>query len=95
MRWHDHHHTQGTDHHFLGRFKTFPIEKDERLLSVLRYVERNPFRAGLCQRAEDWKHGSAWLMDTGKPKAKALLSKWPIPRLRNWLENVNKPNTES
>ena len=40
MRWHAHHQTQGTGHLYQGRFKTFPIEDDEHLLAVLRYVER-------------------------------------------------------
>jgi putative transposase len=44
-----------------GRFKAFPIEQDDHLLTVMRYVERNALRAGLvsivgtagvCQPAE-------------------------------------------
>ena len=42
MRWHAHHHTEGTGHLYQGRFKTFPIEDDAHLLAVLRYVEHNP-----------------------------------------------------
>jgi putative transposase len=45
MRWHAHHHTAGTGHLYQGRFKSFPIEEDGHLLSVVRYVERNPLRA--------------------------------------------------
>jgi putative transposase len=95
MRWHAHHQTQGTGHLYQGRFKTFPIESDEHLLAVLRYVERNPVRANLCRHAEDWKHGSAWLMKSGKPDERAILSKWPIPRPRQWLKYVNEPQSES
>ena len=36
MRWHAHHHTEGTGHLYEGRFKTFPIETDQHLLVVLR-----------------------------------------------------------
>ena len=46
MRWHAYYHTEGTGHLYQGRFKTFPIEEDEHLRSVLRYVERN----ALCRR---------------------------------------------
>ena len=53
MRWHAHDRTEGSGHLYQGRFKTFPIEADDHLLTVLRYVERNPLRAGLCERAED------------------------------------------
>jgi putative transposase len=58
MRWHAHHHTESTGHLYQGRFKAFPIEEDEHLLAVLSYVERNPLRANLCARAEDWKWSS-------------------------------------
>ena len=37
---------------------TFPIQQDEHLLSVVRYVERNPLRAGLVERAQDWRWSS-------------------------------------
>ena len=54
QRWHAHHGTSGMGHVYQGRFKSFPIAADEHLLTVLRYVERNPLRAGLVERAEDW-----------------------------------------
>ena len=60
MRWHASHHTTGTGHLYQGRFKAFPIEEDTHLTSVIRYVERNPLRANLCDRAEQWRYGSAW-----------------------------------
>lgn len=37
-----------------GRYKAFPIEQDGHLLTVLRYVERNPVRANLVATAMDW-----------------------------------------
>jgi putative transposase len=40
MRWHAHYHTAGTGHLYQGRFKAFPVDADERLYAVLRYVER-------------------------------------------------------
>ena len=46
-RWYD-----SSGHVWQGRFKAFPIEQDEHLLTVLRYIERNPIRAGLVSRAE-------------------------------------------
>src|SRR5581483_3399563 len=45
QRWHAHRHTSGTGHLYHGRFKSFPIESDDHLYTVLRYVERNPLRA--------------------------------------------------
>lgn len=95
MRWHAHHHTEGTGHLYQGRFKTFPIEEDAHLLSVLRYVERNPLRANLCQRAEEWKWGSMWRRDHASETERAFLAPWPIERPRMWRAHVNKPQSES
>ena len=37
-------------HVWQGRFKAFPIEQDIHLLTVMRYVERNPLRARLVEK---------------------------------------------
>ena len=74
-----------------GRFKSFPIEQDEHLLTVLRYVERNPLRAGLVEHAEDWEWSSlpTWLKSP-RPK---LLHEGPVQRWGEWLQFVNEPQT--
>ena len=94
MRWHAHHHTVGTGHLYQGRFKSFPIEEEEYLLAVLRYVERNPLRANLCAVAEEWAYGSAYRWACGDAEAQALLDPWPIDRPRQWRSYVNKPQNE-
>jgi putative transposase len=38
LRWHAHHGTLGMGHVYLGRFKPIPIERDEHLPAVMRYV---------------------------------------------------------
>src|SRR5437762_1844741 len=45
-RWQASHGAVGTGHVYQSRFKNFMIEQDTRLAWVLRYVERNPLRAG-------------------------------------------------
>src|SRR5262249_23193729 len=60
QRWHAHHHTTGTGPLYQGRFKSFPVQADEHLLTVCRYVERNPLGAGLVRRAEHWRWSSLW-----------------------------------
>jgi putative transposase len=95
MRWHAHYHTEGTGHLYQGRFKTFPIEEDEHLLAVLRYVERNPLRAGLVEKSEDWKYGSLWRQVNGTLDDRRLLADWPIERPRQWRAYVNRPQRES
>ena len=94
MRWHAHHGTEGTGHLYQGRFKSFPIQEDEHLLAVLRYVERNPLRAQLCQAAEQWRWGSAWRTSSGNAASQRILSRWPIKRPRQWRSYVNKPQSE-
>ena len=47
-------HYRSSGHVWQGRFKGFPAEEDEHLLTMLRYIERNPLRAGLVERAEAW-----------------------------------------
>jgi putative transposase len=95
MRWHAHYHTSGSGHLYQGRFKSFPVQTDEHLFSVLRYVERNPVRAGLAERVEDWRWGSAWRRHQRKAALKSVLADWPTGRPRNWLDYVNRPQTEA
>ena len=59
-------------HVYQGRFKSFPIANDEHLLAVLRYVERNPLRAGLVKQAEVWRWGSLHRRLNGTPEERAL-----------------------
>ena len=55
-----HRHYGGSGHVWQGRFKAFPIQKDDHLLAVLRYVERNPLRARslAVRKAERWPGSS-------------------------------------
>lgn len=45
-RWHAHRGTSGTGPVDQGRDKAFPVQDDDHILTVCRYVERNPLRAG-------------------------------------------------
>jgi putative transposase len=75
-----------------GRYKAFPIEQDDHLLTVLRYVERNAVRAGLVRRARDWKWGSAaWRL--GPANRTRMLAELPIRLPRNWQDYVDEPQT--
>jgi putative transposase len=95
MRWRVAHRTVGYGHLYQGRFKSFVIQRDEHLLSVLRYVERNALSAGLVERAEDWRWGSLWKRENeGANGAVKLLSDWPVDRPRDWVQQVNRAMTE-
>jgi len=55
MRWRVAHRTVGYGHLYQGRFKSFPVQSDDYLLTVLRYIEQNAVGAGLVARAEHWR----------------------------------------
>ena len=90
-RHHRHYHSSG--HVWQGRFKAFPIQEDAHLLSVLRYIERNPLRAGLVARAEDWEWSS--LRSSVGRESGSFLDPGPMPRDPGWLERVNAPLSAS
>jgi putative transposase len=96
-RWHAHHATAGMGHVYQGRFKSFPIESDEHLWRVLRYVERNPLRAGLVERAEQWRFSSLWHRAAGAGRSDIcqLLSEPPTRLPKDWTRYVNLPETEA
>ena len=81
-----------------GRFKAFPMQQDDHLLTVLRYIERNPVRAGLVAEAARWLWSStgARRLDTGKPvQLDGILAPSPVDLPNPWSEWVNRPLTES
>jgi putative transposase len=95
MRWHAHYHTAGTGHLYQGRFKCFPVEADDHLYTVLRYVERNALRANLVKRAEDWRWSSLWRRSCKDPTQRAILADWPVQEPADWVRHVNQAQTEA
>jgi putative transposase len=85
----------GGGHVHQGRFKSFPVETDDHFYQFLRYVERNALRAGLCRQAEEWRWGSVWRRIHGTLEQRRLLSGWPLPQPRQWIEHVNRPQGEA
>lgn len=45
-------------HLFQGRFKAILVDRDDYLVALCRYVERNPVAAGLVVRPADWPWSS-------------------------------------
>ena len=93
QRWHAHRKTTGQGHVYQGRFKAFPVQGDEYFLAVCRYVERNPLRAGLVVRAEEWRWSSLWWRKAGTAAKRRWLAEWPIARPSRWVDWVNEPQT--
>jgi putative transposase len=95
QRWHAHRRSIGSGHVYQGRFKSFPVETDEHYHTVVRYVERNPLRARLVRRAEQWQWCSLARWLRGTTEDQALLSAGPLSRKASWVEHVNEPLTEA
>jgi len=89
QRWHSQHKTTGSGHLYQGRYKSFLVQEDEHLLQLFKYVERNPLRAKLIQKAEDWKWSSLWRREQGNEKQKKLLDEWPIDIPKDYIDLVN------
>jgi putative transposase len=90
QRYHRHYGTSG--HVWQGRFKAFPIQDDDHLAAVLRYVECNPLRAELVKRAEDWRWSSLPDWIRGDP---LLWRGEPPLRDSAWMSRVNEPLSAS
>ncbi len=86
-RWHAAHNTVGMGHVYQGRFKSFPLKDDYHYLSVLRYIEANPFRAKLAVQPQDWPYSSL-AKRMGFSENDIKLSTGPVRLSRNWLDNV-------
>ena len=95
MRWHAHYKTGGTGHLYQGRFKSFPIQTDGHLLTVMRYVERNPVRANFVDLAEDWQWSSAYARFQRADERRWLAIPDDPQLPRNWRSRVNKVETEA
>ena len=86
-------HYRSTGHVWQGRFKAFPTQEDEHLLTVLRYIERNPLRAGLAERAEAWPWSSLrWL--AAPERCPVRLEPGTVSRGSLWIEGVNAPTAD-
>ena len=78
---------------YQGRFKSLPVQQDAHLLTLLRYVQRNPLRAKLVAHAGDWPWAAEWVRRHGPADLRAILAPWPVVRPRNWARWVDQPQT--
>jgi putative transposase len=99
QRYHKHHRSGG--HVWQGRFKSPVIQNDEHLLAVLRYIEANPLRAQIVERADDYPwssyhaHGLGETDDLLDPLISYdELSPYPAVRQRSWAKRVHLPMEE-
>jgi putative transposase len=80
-RYHPRHESSG--HVWQGRFKSFPIQEDEHLLTVLRYVLLNPCRAQLVPTPWHWSWSSL--------QFRGLIQPWPVAPAGGLLKWLSDP----
>lgn len=90
-RWRTATRTVGEGAVYQSRYKAVPVQTEQYFFTLARYVQRNPVRAGLVRRAEEWRWGSLWHREAETRLLR--LAPWPLPRPSNWLSWVNEPQT--
>ena len=92
MRWHRQRGSTGGGCVYQGRYRAVAVQHDRHLVTVCRYVERNPLRAHLVDRAELWPWSSA--SQRFKNCHSIRLERWPIPQPDRWLDFLNHESLE-
>lgn len=90
-RYHKHYGTSG--HLWQGRYKSFLVQDDEHLLTVLRYIEGNPVRAMLSPTAAHWPWSSHQTRDSASEEQRP--DPLPIAMPDNWSAFVDTPLTDA
>jgi len=101
-RRHAFHHSTGRGHLYQGRYKSFAVRHDRHLLTVCRYIERNPLRAKLVARPEEWPWSSAAAhvavgIDGADSRSRRggheqlPLASLPVDKPDGWRELLNEP----
>ncbi|MDD4956321.1 MAG: transposase [Candidatus Omnitrophica bacterium] len=65
-KWHNSRYEQ-SGHLWQGRYKSYIVQKDQYLVNCITYVEFNPVRAKICQRAEEYPWSSYSSRTLGVP----------------------------
>jgi putative transposase len=100
QRYHKHHRSGG--HVWQGRFKSPVVQNDEHLLAVLRYIEANPLRAKIVDKAENYAWSSYRAHGLGEANglvdlttAYQALASTAAARQRKWAALVHRPIAEN
>jgi REP element-mobilizing transposase RayT len=77
-------------HLFQGRYMSVLVEKELGLLSVVRYIARNPIRAGMCERPEEWRWSSYAATIGEKAAPPWLATNWLIEHFGGTREQARQ-----
>jgi putative transposase len=99
--WQFHKAHASVGHIWQGRFKSPVIQDDDHLLTVLRYIEANPLRAGLVTDLQQYRWSSYPVHGLGRADGLVAelpgwqrLGKTASARRAYWRRWVHKPLTE-
>lgn len=90
-RYHQHYGTSG--HVWQGRYKSFIVQEDDHLLTVMRYIEGNPVRASLVESSKEWKW-SSHQERLGRQRRRVIIDP-PIALPTDWTGYIDQPMTGS
>ena len=101
QRYHRCHRSGG--HVWQGRFKSPVVQDDDHLLTVLRYIEANPTRARMVERAGDYRWSSFAAHGLGKADELARrgrfaydgLAATPAARHHRWSAFVHEASDDA
>jgi putative transposase len=79
---------------YQGRYKSFLVQDDAHLLTVIKYVERNALRAHLSSSCETWQWGSAYHRLKATSKGSRLIDPSPTPLPVDYLSWINEASSE-
>jgi putative transposase len=71
-----------------SRYYDFNIGHEDKRIEKLRYIHRNPVKAGLCDKPEDWQWSSFLHYATGIVGVVEIESEWTARR----RESANSEN---
>lgn len=87
---------------FRGRYKAILVERDNYLLGLVKYIHRNPLRARMIKRLNDypWSSHKGYLSESkkwnwiSKEPLFTLLTKFKSMRLREYKDFVNENDSK-
>ena len=78
-------------HFWQKRYYDFNIRNYAQFVEKLRYTHRNPVRAGLCERPEDWEWSSFRHYATGAAGRVEIESEWTARKREDFVRQLNCP----
>ena len=97
-RWHTAHKTVGIGHVYQGRYKSFPVQSNGYYLTLMRYVESNPRRAGLVKHSRQWAWGSLAIRTGAEKDKPVVLCEGPMAlpgRWAAWVDGIDEATAET